>query len=147
MITLTKILNVDDSSQVKSINFTLALTSEERSRSRYRIESDHQEIIWLNLPRGTILQDGDLLQSESGEIIVKIIAKPEPVLTVTSSNNLTLLRAAYHLGNRHIPLEITANYLRLSPDSVLQSMLEHLGVNIKSEIAPFNPEKGAYHHH
>ena len=147
MITLTKILNVDDSSQIKSINLTLALTSEERSRSRYRIESDNGEIILLNLTRGTILQDGDLLQSENQEIIVKIIAKPEPVLTVTSSNNLTLLRAAYHLGNRHIPLEITANYLRLSPDSVLQSMLEHLGVDIKSEIAPFQPEKGAYHHH
>ncbi len=147
MITLTKILNVDELDQVKSIKFTLALTSEERSRSRYRIESDNQEIILLNLPRGTVLQEGDLLQSENGEIIVKIIPKPEPVLTVTSSDNLTLLRGAYHLGNRHIPLEITANYLRLSPDSVLQSMLEHLGVDIKSEIAPFHPEKGAYHHH
>jgi urease accessory protein len=92
------------------------------------------------------LADGDLLQSEAGDILVRITAKPEPVLTVTASDRLDLLRAAYHLGNRHIALEITTDYLRLSPDPVLQAMVEQLGLQVVAEIAPFHPEKGAYSH-
>jgi urease accessory protein len=75
------------------------------------------------------------------------VAKPEPVLTATAQNPLDLLRAAYHLGNRHIPLEIAATHLRLSPDPVLKSMLEHLGMEVREEISPFYPEMGAYGHH
>jgi urease accessory protein len=126
--------------------FTLSLTAEERTRTRHRFETPDAQELFLRLPRGTVLQNGDLLRSQSGEII-QIIAKPEPVLTVTAKNPLDLLKAAYHLGNRHIPLEITPTYLRLSPDSVLKKMLEHLGVTIVEEITPFQPEIGAYHGH
>jgi urease accessory protein len=91
------------------------------------------------------LQDGDLLQAQTGEIL-QIVAKPEPVLTVTAKHPRHLLRAAYHLGNRHVPLEIAPTYLRLSPDPVLQHMLEQLGVAITEEMTPFYPEKGAYGH-
>ncbi|HBY78804.1 MAG TPA: urease accessory protein UreE, partial [Cyanobacteria bacterium UBA11148] len=97
--------------------------------------------------RGTVLNDGDLLQSETGDIVVRIVAKPEPVLTVTSQQPINLLRASYHLGNRHVPLEVAPNYLRLSPDPVLQTMLENLGVEVKAEVVPFQPEIGAYGHH
>lgn len=124
----------------------LALTAEERTRTRHRFDTLEGESIVLCLPRGSVLQDRDVLRSPTGEIL-QILAKPEPVLTVTADNALTLLRAAYHLGNRHVPLEVASTYLRLSPDSVLQAMLEQLGVAVTAEIAPFNPETGAYRHH
>ncbi|MBD2007011.1 MULTISPECIES: urease accessory protein UreE [Cyanophyceae] len=128
------------------VSFTLALTAEERTRSRYRFETPSGEALYLRLPRGTVLRDRDLLQSETCDVVVRIAAKPEPVLTVTAKQPLDLLRAAYHLGNRHVPIELALTYLRLSPDPVLQAMLEHLGVEVREEIAPFQPEPGAYGH-
>jgi urease accessory protein len=130
------------------VSFTLSLTAEERTRTRHRFETpdgDGQGL-YLRLPRGAILQDGDLLKSETGDIVVRIAAKPEPVLTVTSQKPVNLLRASYHLGNRHVPLEVAPDYLRLSPDPVLQAMLEQLGVEVKQEVVPFQPESGAYGH-
>ncbi len=126
--------------------FTLALTAEERTKSRHRWESEDGEAVFLHLPRGTVLRDGDILQDESGSCFVKIVAKPELVLTVTAQTELDIIKAAYHLGNRHVPLEITTTYLRLSPDPVLQAMLEKLGLKVKEEILPFQPETGAYGH-
>lgn len=125
--------------------FTLALTAEERVRSRHYFHTDQQDF-YLHLPRGTVLHHGDLLQSETDDRLVRIVAKPEPVMTVTAQTSLDLLRAAYHLGNRHVPLEVTATYLRLSPDSVLKTMLEQLGLNAVEDTAPFQPETGAYGH-
>jgi urease accessory protein len=98
------------------------------------------------LPRGTVLRDRDLLQSEDGSCLVLVSAKPESVLTARASTALLLMRAAYHLGNRHVALEVADNYLRLSPDSVLQGMLEKMGLEVTEEIAPFQPEMGAYGH-
>jgi urease accessory protein len=125
---------------------TLSLTAEERTRTRHRFDLPNDQTLFFRLPRGIILQDGDFLKAESGELI-EILAKPEPVLTVLADNSLTLLRVAYHLGNRHVPVEITPDYLHLKPDSVLAEMLIHLGVEIKEEIKPFQPEVGAYGHH
>jgi urease accessory protein len=99
------------------------------------------------LPRGTVLRDRDLLTTDTGEDLVLVIAKPEPVLTVVGKTPLDLLKAAYHLGNRHVPLELTPTYLRLSSDPVLRAMLEPLGLKIIEEKAPFQPEIGAYSHH
>jgi urease accessory protein len=65
---------------------------------------------------------------------------------VTASNPLHLLRAAYHLGNRHVPLEVTAEYLRLSPDPVLADLLQQLGLTVRLQTLPFQPETGAYGH-
>jgi urease accessory protein len=124
---------------------TLPLTAEERTRSRHRFETAEGQPVFLHLPRGTVLQDGDWLRSEDG-VTVRVTAKPEPVLTVTANSPLALLQAAYHLGNRHVPLEITPTYLRLTPDSVLQHLLEHRGLSIIEEIQPFQPETGAYGH-
>lgn len=129
-----------------AVHFTLALTAEERTRSRYQIESAEGQKVRWQLPRGAVLHHGDRLQSENGDTIVQIVAKPEPVLTVNAQTTLALLRAAYHLGNRHVALEITPDYLRLSPDPVLKSMLEHLGLQVTEEIAAFQPEVGAYGH-
>ena len=124
----------------------IPLTADDRLRSRQRLELDNGQIVFLKLPRGTALQDGDRLQSPGEDYIAQIIAKPEPVLTVTASNPFKLLQAAYHLGNRHVPLEITSAYLRLAFDPVLAHMLQHLGVEVQQEIQPFQPEAGAYSH-
>lgn len=128
-----------------AVSFTLALTAEERTRSRYRIETEN-EIVFLRLPRGTVLYDGDLLQAEDASIVVRVIAKPEPILVVTATP-LVLLKAAYHLGNRHVPVEVTQDYLRLLPDPVLRAMLEQIGTQVQEALLPFQPEIGAYGHH
>jgi urease accessory protein len=128
------------------VNITLSLTAEERTRSRHKfILVDGQEV-FLRLARGTVLHDSDILTDETESIYMRIIAKPEPVLTVLAEIPL-LLRAAYHLGNRHVPVEINSTYLRLSPDAVLAAMLIQLGLEIKEEILPFQPELGAYGNH
>jgi urease accessory protein len=127
-----------------TVSFTLSLTAQERTRTRHRFETPDGQVLYLRLPRGTVLQDGDLLQSEGGDVVMRIAAKPEPVLTVTSQKPVDLLRASYHLGNRHVPLEVSPNYLRLSPDPVLQAMLEQMGVQVQEEVVPFQPETGAY---
>lgn len=131
--------------QVK-VNLNLELTAEERQKSRQIIEINDLKI-YLQLPRGTVLNQGDLISNEDQNFIIKIVAKSELIITVTSPDQLKLIKAAYHLGNRHIPLELTPNYLRFLPDPVLINMLLKLGLEIKEEIAPFCPEIGAYHHH
>ncbi len=125
--------------------FRLPLRASDRHRSRHHCQTTTGLSVILCLPRGTILQDGDWLRGERGEW-AQVVAEPEPVLTVTADQPQGLLRAAYHLGNRHVPLEATATYLRLRPDPVLQTMLEQLGVTVIEEICPFRPEAGAYHH-
>jgi urease accessory protein len=124
----------------------LWLTAEERTRSRHHFIAADGTPVSLQLPRGTVLVDGDLLGSET-DIVVRVAAKPEPVLTVTSDDAIDLLRAAYHLGNRHVSLEIAPTYLRLTPDSVLERMLVQLGgLQVVAETAPFSPQGGAYSH-
>lgn len=125
----------------------LCLTAEERTRSRHSFITEDKTPVQLQLTRGTTLQEGDLLTTEAGDILVQVSAKPEPVLTVTSDDSINLLRAAYHLGNRHVSLEITPNYLRLTPDPVLAAMLTQLGLEVIAEVAPFCPQGGAYSHH
>ncbi|NJK27750.1 MAG: urease accessory protein UreE [Coleofasciculaceae cyanobacterium SM2_3_26] len=130
----------------QSVQYTLALTAEERTRSRYRWEIADEEVLHLTLARGTVLQEGDLLYTDAGDYAVRVVCKPEPVFTVRSPQPLNLLRAAYHLGNRHVPLEVRSDYLRLSPDPVLKHLLVHLDVEVLEEMTPFYPEAGAYHH-
>jgi urease accessory protein len=140
MLTLTQRLPANADTVV---NFTLALTAEERNKSRHRFETEEGQTVFLRLPRGTVLLDSDILQSQDGTL-VRVRAKPEPVFTVTAQTLLDLLRAAYHLGNRHVPLEIAVTYLRLSPDPVLQKMLEQMGMKVEEAVLPFQPEIGAY---
>ncbi|TAF10059.1 MAG: urease accessory protein UreE [Nostocales cyanobacterium] len=144
MLTLTQLKPPDINAVV---NLILPLTAEERTRSRHRFTLADGKEIFLRLPRGTVLHNGDILADESQSNFIRIVAKPEPVLTVVAHTPLLLLRAAYHLGNRHVPVEITPHYLRLSPDSVLQTMLEKLGLGITEEVVPFYPELGAYGSH
>lgn len=144
MKTLVKLIT--NSSDIL-INDTLPLTAEERTRSQYRFQTTSGEDLHLRLPRGTVLKDEDLLTTEQADFVVKVVAKPEAVYTVLTNHSLLLLKAAYHLGNRHIALEVNPNYLRLLPDPVLKKMLESMGLQVREEITVFYPEIGAYVHH
>lgn len=144
MLTLTQRLLANPDAVV---SFTLALTAYERTKSRHRFETEDGQALYLRLSRGTVLRDGDLLLAETGSTLVRVTAKPEPVLTVTATTSTQLLLCAYHLGNRHVPLEITATYLRLSPDPVLRTMLDLMGMKVQEAVLPFQPEKGAYGNH
>jgi urease accessory protein len=121
----------------------LTLPFGERSRSRLRAVLDDGEEAGLFLERGTILRGGDLLLAEDGRVI-EVQAAAESVSTVRTENHLLLARACYHLGNRHVPLQIGANWLRYQHDHVLDDMLRGFGLTITIELAPFEPEGGAY---
>ena len=138
---MIKITNKIDSNV--DAQFTLTLPFDSRQKARLHTQLDSSEDAGLFLPRGIILRGGDKLQAESGEI-VEIISAYEEVSTVTSDKPLLLMRASYHLGNRHVPLEVKPNYLRFHFDHVLNEMLEHLNLTVIKENAPFEPESGAY---
>jgi len=129
------------------VTATLSLTAEERTRSRHFFQADDGWGIHLCLPRGTVLLHGDLLAAADAGPVVRVAAKPEPVITVRAATVLDLVRAAYHLGNRHVSLELTDTYLRLSPDPVLRQMLVQMGLTVVDEVSPFQPEPGAYGGH
>ena len=126
----------------------LALDAEARGRSRgrYRINGPTGERdILLQLPRGTVLANEDWLVAASGELL-QVRARSEPVAIVRAAEPLVLLRVAYHLGNRHVPLEVRADCLLLAADPVLEQMAAQLGATVEAAIAPFHPERGAYRH-
>jgi urease accessory protein len=121
----------------------LVLPFGERSKSRLRAALDNGAEVALFLPRGTVLRGGDLLVAEDGTF-VEVQAAAESVLQVTAADPLALMRAAYHLGNRHTPVEVGRDYLRLEYDPVLADMLSRLGVQTERADLPFEPEAGAY---
>lgn len=127
-----------------------ALSFDLRQKSRIRVTLQSGEEAALFMQRGTILRGGDLLRADSGAII-KVIAADQAVMKVTADTSLVLTRAAYHLGNRHVPLEIGDGWLTLETDNVLKAMLLGLGASVTELQAPFEPESGAYagggHHH
>ena len=111
--------------------------------SRQRaILSDGREVA-LGLERGTILRDGDLLQASDGSLIA-VAAADEPVSVLYAIDAQTLARVAYHLGNRHVPLQVGDGFIRFERDHVLDEMIRGLGLEIVHEQAPFEPEPGAY---
>lgn len=125
---------------------TLTLPFELRQKSRLRARLDSGEEVGLFLPRGTVLRHGDLLRAASG-LIVRIEAAPETVSTARTDDPLRLARACYHMGNRHLPLQIGAGWLRYRHDPVLDKMVRELGLTVVCEQAPFEPEAGAYAGH
>jgi urease accessory protein len=125
----------------------LSLTAEDRVRSRHPFVTESGREVYVQLKRGTQLQGGDRLQSEDRSLVVEIVAKPEWVMAVTTTQVLDLLEAAYHLGNRHVPLEINATHLYLLPDPVLREMLHQRGLTVVEIQRPFQPQAGAYESH
>lgn len=125
---------------------TLTLSLEARQKSRQRVTLDSGEEMALTLPRGTCLRDGDHLRAEDGSVIT-VRAAPEPVTTARTDDPTLLARAAYHLGNRHVALEIGEGFVCYLEDHVLDAMVEALGLHIVRERRPFEPEAGAYSGH
>lgn len=131
---------------------TLSLPIEQRVKSRLRVVLDDGREAGLMLERGTLIRGGDLLGSDDG-MVIRVVAADETVSTVCSNNQTMLARAAYHLGNRHVPLQVEAGWLRYQHDHVLDDMLRQMGMEVVVEQAPFEPEAGAYqqaangHHH
>jgi urease accessory protein len=121
----------------------LVLPFDLRQKSRLRTKLVNGTEAALFLPRGSVLRDGDLLEAEDGTLI-KVESALEEVLFVTAETPEALMRAAYHLGNRHIPVELGKNFLKLETDPVLLEMLVRLGATVRKEYSPFQPEGGAY---
>jgi len=122
---------------------TLTLPFELRQKSRLKATLDNGTEVGLMLPRGGLLRGGDLLRAEDGTVI-KIVAAAESVSKVTHDDPLMLMRASYHLGNRHVPLQVSQNYLSYTHDHVLDEMVTGLGLQVACVMAPFEPEGGAY---
>lgn len=125
---------------------TLTLPFDLRQKSRLRVTLDDGREAGLVLSRGHILRGGDCLRGEDATVVC-IAAADEAVTTVTHNNPAELARAAYHLGNRHVSLQVGDNWLRYLADHVLDDMVVSLGIHIEHEQAPFEPESGAYHGH
>jgi urease accessory protein len=122
---------------------TLTLPFQQRQKSRLRTRLDSGEDAGLFLPRGTVLRHGDRLRATNG-LIVEVRAASESVSTAHTEDPVSLARVAYHLGNRHIALQIGAGWLRYAQDDVMDRLVKELGLNLITEAAPFEPEPGAY---
>ena len=143
MLEITEILDAPQPADAR-----LTLPFGDRQRSRLRTQLNSGEEVGLMLPRGHVLRGGDCLRASDGRI-VEIHAAAETVSTARSDDAQLLARAAYHLGNRHMPLQVGAGWLRYRHDHVLDEMVKGLGLAVQTEQAPFEPESGAYHggHH
>jgi urease accessory protein len=120
----------------------LTLPFEQRQKSRLRAQADNGEEVALILPRGRVLRGGDRVATTDGRE-VEIVAAAEKLLHIESAE---LARVAYHLGNRHVPLQVGPGFLRIAEDHVLEEMARKLGARVSHVEAPFEPEAGAYGH-
>jgi len=118
----------------------LKLPFESRQKSRLKAKLVSGEDVGLMLPRGEILRGGDLVTASDGRVI-EIVAQPEKVLHIETKE---LAKVAYHLGNRHVPVQVGENFLRIAEDHVLEEMVRKLGAKVSHVEAPFEPEAGAY---
>lgn len=123
---------------------TVTLDYDGRHRRRIRLGLDDGGEALLDLDRAVALADGDGLRFESGEWI-GVIAAPEAVLEIRARDPRLRVRLAWHLGNRHVPAELSADWVRIRPDHVLREMLVRLGAEVSERRVPFQPERGAYH--
>lgn len=135
----------------KEPDTTVTLVRDQREKSRLKVTLDDGRDAGLFFEKGISFQDGDLIVSDDGKILVEVKAADETVSTINCDDLLQLARACYHLGNRHIPLQINNGILRYQHDHVLDDMVRGLGLEVITEQAPFEPEPGAYsgggHHH
>ena len=121
-----------------------------RQKSRFEAVDSMDRQIGVFLPRGTLVRGGDVLVAEDGSLI-RVIAAPQPVLVITHCTEhgtpFDLLRAAYHLGNRHVPIELKPHHLKIEPDHVLADMLRSMHLIVVAVEEAFEPENGAYGSH
>ena len=125
---------------------SLTLPFEKRQKSRLRVSLDNNQEAALMMERGSVLRHGELLRADNG-LVVEVRAANEEVAVISTEDSFLLARACYHLGNRHVPLQIGEGWLRIQRDHVLEEMVQSLGLFVKHECAPFEPESGAYSGH
>ena len=151
-LVLSHRLGLGPPGRVPDNGLELQLTAEERTRLRGHRRSRCGLDLLLQLPRGEALRPGEWLAGEDGQPRVRVEPALEPLLRVRSREPLALLRAAYHLGNRHVALELREGELRLLADPVLEDLLRQQGLEVLPCLEPFLPDTGAYghgsaHHH
>ena len=126
---------------------SVVLDWDTRQKSRFDAEDSQGRTLGVFLPRGAVVRGGDVLVAEDGSLI-QVAATPQPVMVVRPCSEhgspFDLLRAAYHLGNRHVQLELRPDRLQIEPDHVLAGMLRQMHLTVTEELAPFEPEGGAY---
>ena len=126
---------------------TVELDWDVRQKSRFAATDSAGRELGIFLPRGTLVRGGDVLVAEDGSM-VRVIAAPQPVLVITHCKNhgtpFDLTRAAYHLGNRHVPIELQPDHLKIEPDHVLADMLRAMHLIVTEQNLAFEPEGGAY---
>jgi len=129
---------------------TITLDWDTRQKSRFEATDSRQQTVGIFLPRGQVVRGGDLLVGEDGSFL-SVQAAAQPVLKITHCPHhgslFDLTRAAYHLGNRHVPIELQADHLKIEPDHVLKQMLESMHLIVNSVEEQFEPENGAYGAH
>jgi urease accessory protein len=140
MIEIKAKLKVPRAAYKVEVKGQLRLPFEQRQKSRLKTRLVSGEEVALMLPRGEILRGGDLVTASDGRVI-EVIAEPEKLLHIESAE---LARVAYHLGNRHVPVQVEKDFLRIAADHVLEEMVKKLGAKVKTVEAPFEPEAGAY---
>ncbi len=153
MIRLTQRLTTEAAAG-KALFTTLTLPIDLRIKSRLKVTLDNGDEAGLFLTRGQLLRGGECLADDLGDVVIMVKAAEEQVSTVRCDDPLLLSRICYHLGNRHVPLQIEASFARYQHDHVLDEMVIGLGGSVVTERAPFEPEAGAYqsqagagHHH
>ena len=122
---------------------TVCLSFDERKRGRLKINCSSGNKAGIQIERGNVLRDGAVLTNEMGQLLL-IRASTEKVSIAHVSDPTLFARGCYHLGNRHVPLQIGEGFLRYQKDYVLDDMLHGLGIHVTHESAPFEPENGAY---
>jgi len=126
---------------------TVELDWDVRQKSRFDATDSAGRTLGVFLPRGTAVRGGDVLVAEDGSL-VRVIAAPQAVLKITHCPNhgtpYDLIRAAYHLGNRHVPIELKPDHLKIEPDHVLADMLRAMHLTVNAVDEAFEPENGAY---
>jgi urease accessory protein len=130
--------------------FTVELDWDVRQKSRFDCTDSSGRSLGVFLPRGTVVRGGDVLVAEDGSL-VRVIAAPQAVLKITSCSShgspFDLTRAAYHLGNRHVQIELRPDHLKIEPDHVLADMLRAMHLIVHEATEAFEPESGAYSSH
>jgi len=140
MLEIKSKLKIPRSAYKVEVRGQLKLPFESRQKSRLKTKLVSGEEVGLILPRGEILRGGDLVTASDGRVI-EIVAEPEKVLHIETTD---LARVAYHLGNRHVPVQVGEGFLRITEDHVLEEMVQKLGAKVSHVEAPFEPESGAY---
>ena len=124
----------------------LTLSSDQRRIFRGKRKSDCNKEVLLQLPREGKLRDGDTLLTNQKDLFIKIIAQKENLIAITSKTNLELTKVAYHLGNRHVEIEINENILFTKSDYIIEELLKNFDVVFSKVEKKFFPEIGAFHH-